>query len=60
MLRKDNKQYDTKNDVYYCPACKNNTNVARVKIPYAFKLLVQEMLAMNITPRLRVDNDKFN
>ena len=54
MMRKDNKPFATKKDIFYCPACKNSGNVAKVRIPYAFKLLVQELLSMNIAARLHV------
>lgn len=54
MLRKDNKPYATKKDIYYCPGCRNSTNVSKIRIPYAFKLLIQELLSMNVCPRIRV------
>lgn len=60
MLRKDNKPYATKKDLYHCPACKNKTNIAKVRIPYAFKLLIQEMMSMNVAPRIRVKQTQFN
>lgn len=53
LLRKDNKPYPTKKDIYYCPACRNYTDISKIRIPYAFKLLVQELMAMNIVPRIR-------
>ena len=37
----------TKN-TYKCPACKTSTDVVQVRIPYAFKLLGQELQTMNI------------
>ena len=40
------------NALAYCPNCKNETHFAKVEVPYAFKLLMQEMEAMNIVPRL--------
>ena len=40
----------------YCKACPENTGVLHmVDIPYACKLLFQELLAMNIAPRVRVE-----
>ena len=60
LLRKDNRPYATKKDIWYCPACRNRTNVHRIRIPYAFKLLLQELTAMCIAPRIRVKEDKFN
>lgn len=53
MLRKDNKPYATKEDIYYCPSCKNQTRISQIKIPYAFKLMLQELMSMNIAPRIR-------
>lgn len=59
MLRKDNKPYETKKDIYYCPACRNKTNVTKIQIPYAFKLLVQEMMSINIAPRIKTKKDMY-
>ncbi|RKO95037.1 beta and beta-prime subunits of DNA dependent RNA-polymerase, partial [Caulochytrium protostelioides] len=36
----------------YCPYCKHRSGVASVKVPYACKLLFQEMMAMNVVPRV--------
>lgn len=60
ILRKDNKPYATSRDVYFCPSCRNNNRIAQIRIPYAFKLLVQEMMAMNIAPRIRVKQSQFD
>lgn len=35
-----------------CHYCKSSTNVSSIKIPYACKLLFQELQSMNIVPRL--------
>jgi DNA-directed RNA polymerase II subunit RPB2 len=40
------------NDIYVCPVCKDNSTVSKIKIPYAFKLAVQEMMSMSIAPRI--------
>jgi len=60
MKRTDNKPYPTKDDIYICPACDNKTRVSKIMIPYAFKLLCQELLAMDIAPRIRVKVNKYN
>lgn len=57
---KNPKAYTTKYDVYHCPACRNDTDVGKVNMPYAFKLLMQEMMAMNIAPRIRFEKNKFH
>jgi hypothetical protein len=37
--------------VWYCNNCKE-MNASKITIPYAFKLLVQELMSINILPRL--------
>jgi DNA-directed RNA polymerase II subunit RPB2 len=60
MKRQDSKPYATKKDIYYCPACNNKTNIAKIRIPYAFKLLLQELMSMNVAPRIRVKQTEFD
>jgi DNA-directed RNA polymerase II subunit RPB2 len=44
---------------YDCRTCKDNgSHVKEVPIPYASKLLFQELMAMNIAPRLMLDEIK--
>ena len=38
-----------------CRNCNSSDSVRDVRMPYAFKLLIQEMMAMNIAPRLRLN-----
>lgn len=45
--------------VYVCQACKTS-DTYRVQLPYAFKLLIQELQSINILARIRVDETEFN
>ena len=60
LLRKNNQPYAQKTDIWYCPSCRNTTNVHLIRIPYAFKLLLQELMAMSIAPRIRVKENKYS
>jgi DNA-directed RNA polymerase II subunit RPB2 len=44
-------------DVWKCNQCNDNPEVSKIAIPYAFKLLVQELMAINILPRIKVEQD---
>ncbi|XP_076957461.1 DNA-directed RNA polymerase III subunit 2-like [Bidens hawaiensis] len=44
--------YQTKTKV--CSTCKNGDNMSAMKLPYACKLLFQELQSMNVVPRLRL------
>ena len=50
---KKNKMF-TKSDFtkYYCKTCDNRTHFAKVDIPYAYKLLSQELQTINVVPRI--------
>jgi len=37
---------------YLCHMCKSSLHVQKVELPYAFKLVVQELMAVNIVPRM--------
>jgi len=41
-----------KKNAFMCNACKDPTRISQITIPYAAKLLFQELMAMNIAPRL--------
>lgn len=49
-----NESYPTANDIQFCQLCDNYTDIHKVVIPYAFKLMIQELMAMCIVPRIRV------
>jgi DNA-directed RNA polymerase II subunit RPB2 len=44
-------------NIYHCKACKNNTNFAEIRIPYACKLLIHEIQTMGIGARF-ITNSK--
>ncbi|KAK0607839.1 hypothetical protein LWI29_021366 [Acer saccharum] len=46
--------YNHKLKVGMCSTCKNGDNVSTMKLPYACKLLFQELQSMNIVPRLKL------
>ena len=43
-------------DNLICDNCNNTKTIYKIKIPYAFKLLVQELQSIHITPRFILDN----
>jgi DNA-directed RNA polymerase II subunit RPB2 len=47
-------------DVYVCQQCNNNTDISKIQLTYAFKLLMQELMSMNIAPRIRIKKDIYN
>ncbi|KAI9800410.1 MAG: DNA-directed RNA polymerase III core subunit ret1 [Piccolia ochrophora] len=42
---------------HWCQTCKSSKGVTTMKIPYAAKLLVQELLSMNVSARLRLEDE---
>nr|ODO04045.1 DNA-directed RNA polymerase III subunit RPC2 [Cryptococcus depauperatus CBS 7855] len=40
----------------WCPKCKNGKGVVGLTIPYAAKLLIQELMGMNIMPKLCLED----
>jgi DNA-directed RNA polymerase beta subunit len=48
--------YNDAMHIHRCRTCDNRTDFAYVQIPYACKLLFQELITMNIAPRLITDH----
>ncbi|KAI3873489.1 hypothetical protein MKW98_008141 [Papaver atlanticum] len=46
--------YNHKVKTGVCSSCKNGVNMSKLKLPYACKLLFQELQSMNIVPRLKL------
>ena len=44
--------YNDKMHIHHCRTCDNRTDFSYVEIPYACKLLFQELNTMNIAPRI--------
>jgi len=40
----------------WCPKCKSSKTMAKLTIPYAAKLLFQELMAMNVVPKLILED----
>jgi DNA-directed RNA polymerase II subunit RPB2 len=47
--------YNDQQHIHLCRTCDNRTDFAYVQIPYACKLLFQELTTMNVVPRLLTD-----
>jgi DNA-directed RNA polymerase II subunit RPB2 len=57
--RRENKKEPSNIDVFECSYCNNTNYISKVMIPYAFKLLMQELMAMNIAPRIKTKKIEF-
>ena len=50
-------------NIYQCQMCTSrglNYTTYKIEIPYAFKLLTQELMAINILPRIRVKSNVYD
>jgi len=50
--------YNDKLHIHHCKTCDNRTDFSYVEIPYACKLLFQELITMNVVPRILTSNMK--
>ena len=41
--------------IHHCKTCNNSTDFAKVNIPYAYKLMSQELQTINVSPRIIVE-----
>ena len=44
--------FNKEENIHFCNICDNKTDFSYVKIPYSCKLLFQELISMNIIPRI--------
>jgi DNA-directed RNA polymerase II subunit RPB2 len=44
--------FNNNKNIHICNICDNKTEFSYVKLPYSFKLLIQELIAMNVVPRI--------
>jgi DNA-directed RNA polymerase II subunit RPB2 len=47
--------YNDDKEIHFCKTCENRVDFAYVEIPYACKLLFQELITMNIAPRIMTE-----
>ena len=47
-------------EYYVCHPCSNNTRISTVNLPYACKLLFQELMSVNVLPKIKTETSKFD
>jgi len=47
-------------DYYVCHPCNNHTRISSINLPFACKLLFQELMSINILPRIKTETNKFD
>jgi len=45
---------DKQRNIMICKGCKTSNGVEEIKLPYACKLLFQELMSINIAPRIKL------
>jgi DNA-directed RNA polymerase II subunit RPB2 len=45
---------------YKCNSCNNTTDISKINTTYAYKLMTQELMSMNIAPRIRTKKDVYS
>ena len=48
--------FNQEQKIHCCNICENRTNFSFVKIPYSCKLLFQELISMNVVPRIMTNS----
>jgi hypothetical protein len=46
-------------DYYICKPCKNTTEISSVEMPYAMKVLMEELMTVNIIPTIELSERQF-
>ena len=55
ITEEENKKLHDELHIHCCRTCDNRVDFAYVEIPYACKLLFQELTTMNVVPRIMTE-----